>query len=215
MIGVDEAGRGPVLGPLVVAGVRADDDTMASLTSWGVKDSKLLSPKRRAELAENIRDACEVHTVVFPAPDIDAERCHQSLNAIERRLFGDVILMFDDVTDVIVVDCCDTMEERFGSLLAKEVGKEIVSRHGADRAFPVVAAASIIAKTVRDHEMACLSEEAVARWGIPTGSGYPSDPATVRFLEAFGPQDALPHFVRKSWKTVTRRGQLTLDAYDE
>jgi len=63
--------------------------------------------------------------------------------------------------------------------------------------------------------MVCLSEGAVARWGIPTGSGYPSDPATVRFLEAFGPQDDLPPFVRKSWKTVTRRGQLTLDAYDE
>ncbi len=215
MIGVDEAGRGPVIGPLVVAGVRADDATLASLTSSGVKDSKALTPSRREELAVKIRACCEVRTVSISAGDIDLQRASMTLNDIERRLFADVILMFDNINDVIVVDCCDTKEARFSSLLTKDTGYDVCALHKADDTHPVVSAASIIAKVERDRAVADIARRARDTWGIGVGSGYPSDPKTKAFLKTVGGDGPLPDFVRRSWKTVSALSQSSLDAYYE
>lgn len=215
MIGADEAGRGPVIGPLVVSAVRADDATLASLTSSGVRDSKALSPKRREELSGIIREMCEVHTISVSAEDIDLQRAHSSLNDIERKMFADVIKMFDNVNDVIVVDCCDVKEERFSSLLTKETGNKILAYHKADDTYPIVSAASIVAKVERDSAVKKINDYALRRWGRGVGSGYPSDPATKTFLKMFEGGEDLPDFVRRSWKTVAALSQSSLDAYYE
>jgi ribonuclease HII len=215
MLGVDEAGRGPVIGPLVVAGVCANDATLTSLTSSGVRDSKALSPASREELSLLIRARCEVRTVSISARDIDLQRSQMSLNDIERRMFADVIKMFDDINDIIVVDCCDTKEERFGSLLSNDTGKDVLAKHKADDTHPAVSAASIIAKVERDRAVAAISRQAEAVWGIGVGSGYPSDPKTKAFLKKVAGEAELPEFVRRSWKTVTALSQSSLDAYYE
>ncbi len=197
--GVDEAGRGPVIGPLVVSGVSLDDESQ--LTSHGVKDSKKLSPNRRRELSEIIRSIARVETVEVPAEEIDTLRKEMTLNELEVNLFATVL---DRLRPAIAyVDSADVDAERFGEDIMRELDFEIeiVSKHKADEIYPVVGAASIIAKTTRDGEIAKIALQV----GQEIGSGYPSDPATIEFLENWIRENHdLPPHTRKSWETTRK-----------
>jgi len=211
LIGIDEAGRGPVIGPMVIAGVRAGEAEVEGLAALGVKDSKRLTPGRRTELAAAILEKCRVFKEVLSAERIDSEREKESLNIIEARNYAKVLanLLLDLEPGEIpattaYVDSVDVDESRFRdtirSFLPDTLKRvKIVSKHKADDIFPVVGAASIIAKTERDREV-----EAIARrLGSDLGSGYPSDPATCRFLREWLEKNGdLPPHVRRSWKTV-------------
>jgi ribonuclease HII len=221
--GVDEAGRGSVLGPLVVAGVAIDDDHLPKLTELGVKDSKLLSPNKRRELSRAIKkvtSAIVVYERVEPSV-IDSvvfrgERLFR-LNYLEARAMANVLARLD--FDRAVVDCCDTNQKRFGYLISDliaEIGgkrftvgernplfDKIKSEHHADRNHPVVSAASIIAKVTRDSAIKRLQK----RHGC-FGSGYPSDPVTIAFLRNCYEKKSFPSFARMSWLTIRRmRGE--------
>lgn len=197
--GIDEAGRGPVLGPLVVAGVQVESD--APLRQLNVRDSKKLSPERRELLAPQIEKLSTYEVVVVPAQDIDVMRAEMSLNDFEATLFARIIDKLRPET--AYVDAADVDEIGFKRSIQKELSfeVEIVSQHEADDLFPVVSAASILAKVRRDLEMRNIEAEL----GVPTGSGYPSDTDTIAFLEKWiREKGSLPPHTRTSWDTARR-----------
>ena len=196
--GVDEAGRGPVMGPIVIAAVMVDDDR--ELRKLCVKDSKKLTPQRRQELLPKIIEISRYEIISASASDIDALRQSMTMNVMESKLFATVIERLG--AKVAYVDAADTDEDLFGRYISKELkgAVKIISKHGADDTYPVVSAASIIAKTKRD----AMIEEIKLELG-DIGSGYPSDPKTINFLKAwYTDHGEMPPHTRKSWKTVDR-----------
>ncbi len=197
--GIDEAGRGPVLGPLVVAGVAVESDV--PLRQLNVRDSKKLSPDRRELLAPQILQVSKSEVLVIPAAEIDVMRAEMTLNEFEARLFARIIEVLRP--DTAYLDAVDVDEIEFKRSVQKHltIDVEIVSQHEADDLFPVVSAASILAKVRRDAEMRKIEAE----FGQPTGSGYPSDPDTIAFLEKWIREKAsLPPHTRTSWDTARR-----------
>ncbi|GAB4305267.1 MAG: ribonuclease HII [Promethearchaeota archaeon] len=198
--GFDEAGRGPVLGPLVVCGVSVDEEILAELALAGVKDSKRLSPKKRAALAQLVREQSIQCVVEVVSPrKIDALRSRGvSLNLIEARAFAKLVGKIH--ADAYFMDAADVNAARFGRLVMKMAGKPAAacfSEHRADDSHVVVGASSIVAKVERDAHVARLAE-----LHGDVGSGYPSDPRTKRFLESYYLEHrSFPDFVRTSWAT--------------
>lgn len=199
--GVDEAGRGPCFGPLVVAGVLVEND--AELIKIGAKDSKQLTPKKREELAVQIkRIALKYEIMVLPAEDIDDLRKTMTLNELEVFVFGKIIEKLKP--DVCYVDAADVNEGRFGrGILSRLTFKpQMISQHKADEHYPIVGAASILAKTTRDEHVHRIAIELEPKLRIPLGSGYPADPHTKTFLETWVKEfGSLPPHVRRSWET--------------
>ncbi len=204
VLGMDEAGRGPVLGPLVVAGVVAREDEAEELARrLGVRDSKKLSPKKREELAREIRGAARVFVEVIEPGDIDRERERRSLNEIELLLFGRIVEKAASTLPIkkVVFDLPEA-STRFASYLERLVprGVKIVGEHGADDKYPIVSMASIIAKVERDKRVRAIEREL----GFPLGSGYPHDPVTREALERIVSSGSGMEHVRKSWETFKR-----------
>lgn len=200
--GVDEAGRGPVIGPLVIAGVTFEDDS--KLIEYNVKDSKKITPKRRETLAKKIREiAADYEIIIISASDIDDMRKNMTLNEIEINVFIKIIDRLKP--DICYVDAVDVNDKRFGRNIMSRLSfkPEIISKHKADDIYPIVGAASILAKTTRDMEVRKISQKLEKKLNFTLGSGYPSDPITKKFLrgwvEKFG---ELPPNVRHSWKTA-------------
>ena len=199
LCGVDEAGRGPVLGPMVIAGVAIGDPQ--PLIDMGVKDSKRLSPKRREELRSSILEVSRVEVVEISAREIDLARKEMSLNQLEVRFFSTIINSLSP--RMAYVDCADVSEKNFHDAILALItcGCKIVSKHKADDLFPVVSAASIIAKCRRDERMREIEAEA----GIPVGSGYTSDPVTKNYLQNWIREEGdVPPHTRRSWETSRR-----------
>ena len=200
--GIDEAGRGPVIGPLVVAGVIFKDDS--KLIEYNVRDSKKITPKRRGILSKIIMEiAVDYEIIIISASDIDDMRKIMTLNEIELNIFVKIIDKLKP--DVCFIDAVDVNEKRFGRNIMSRLSfkPEIISKHKADDIYPVVGAASILAKTIRDKEIKKISQKLEEKLNLPLGSGYPSDPITKKFLknwlDKFG---NLPPNVRHSWKTT-------------
>ena len=200
--GIDEAGRGPVIGPLVVAGVNFKDDS--KLIEYNVRDSKKITPKRRGILSKIIMEiAVDYEIIIISASDIDDMRKIMTLNEIELNIFVKIIDKLKP--DVCFIDAVDVNEKRFGRNIMSKLSfkPEIISKHKADDIYPVVGAASILAKTIRDKEIKKISQKLEEKLNLPLGSGYPSDPITKKFLknwlDKFGD---LPPNVRHSWKTT-------------
>jgi len=194
--GVDEAGKGSVLGPLVVAGIGVSSEER--LSDLGVRDSKLLSLKERERLYPRIRKICKVATVTIAAQEIDAIRNEMTMNACVARAHAQVIAKLSP--DCAYVDACDVNCFRYAEMVRVHLSPpcEIVSEHHADEKFAVVSAASIIAKVVRDREIKKLAK----KYG-EIGSGYPSDPVTIRWLSGYIRDNPSPPLIaRRSWKTV-------------
>lgn len=222
--GIDDAGRGPVIGPLVIAGILVDEHGLQRLIQIGVRDSKALSPKKRKELAEQILKVVERYHIIKVQPweiDVVVERGKRlnRLNRLEARIMARIICEFRP--DIAYVDASDILPERFKQHILEEVPfkVEIISEHNADKTYPVVSAASIIAKVERDREIEKLKRE----YG-DFGSGYPADPKTISFLRGWiEKHNIYPDFVRKSWKTAKeilkskgkRNRQRILSDYDE
>jgi ribonuclease HII len=199
--GVDEAGRGCVIGPLVIAGYLIKEENLPVLAQLGVKDSKLLSPKKRETLYKEITHVAEKHYVVKLAPSeidraVESKRKLHKLNRLEAQTMAHIINTLKP--DQAYVDAADVLEDRFKHHIQEglTVKANITSRHKADRIFPVVSAASIIAKVERDSEISVLRGD----YG-DFGSGYLTDQKTMRFLKQWlQTHDEYPDCVRKSWK---------------
>ena len=195
--GVDEAGKGSVLGPMVVAAVGISSEDL--LKDIGVRDSKVLSAKERERLYTILRKKCRVATVRLDAEEIDIVRREMTLNEVVARAHARVIVKLSP--DLAYVDACDVNTFRYAEMVKNHLVLpcEIISEHHADEKFPVVSAASIIAKVTRDRAIATLAK----KYGR-IGSGYPSDPITIRFLNSYIDEHRVPPpIARKSWKTVS------------
>ncbi len=199
--GVDEAGRGPCFGPLVVAGILAEND--ADLIRIGVADSKLLTPRRREQLAPMIKTiATKYEIIILPPEDIDDLRKTMTLNELEVFVYSKIIEKLRP--DVCYIDAVDVKEERFGRDILSHLSfkPQIISEHKADGRYPIVGAASILAKVTRDEHVKRIAQELEPKLNLPLGSGYPSDPITKKFLFTWMSQfGSLPPYVRHSWET--------------
>lgn len=203
--GVDDAGRGAVIGPLVVAGILIEKHQIHKLVDIGVKDSKLVSPGKRVRLAADIiKIVLNYYTVELSPSEIDevvekGSRLHR-LNRLEARAMAAVISYLRPKE--AYVDASDVLPERFGKHISEELSPKvrIISEHKADIKYPVVSAASILAKVRRDRAIADLRKTQG-----DLGSGYIVDPKTKLFLEqAIRRYGSYPNFVRKSWKPAKR-----------
>ena len=216
---MDDAGRGSVLGPLVIAGVCIEESRLPELEAIGVKDSKLLTPQKRQELYRKIKkiaagfcfekiDPPEIDKVVFNGQKLF------KLNYLEAQMMSSVLFRLK--FDMAYVDCCDTNQLRFGhlisDLISEKEGKSftvgeknplfdrVKSEHHADRNYAIVSAASIIAKVTRDSFVKRLHR----KHGM-FGSGYPSDPSTISYLRGFfETSQPFPSITRLSWLTIRR-----------
>jgi len=203
--GVDEAGRGPAIGPLVVGGVLFDEETAEALPSMGVKDSKKLSPRRRESLEVEIMNLADSWAFFDLQPRtidkvVDRGVVYRKLNYLEAMAMAKVIR--DLAPHRAIVDPADTVIDRFVGDIKRVIpqGIEVYGESHADDIYPVVSAASILAKVRRDRFVAELREE-----HGDFGSGYSSDRRTVSFLESwFEDRDDCPPFMRCSWATIKR-----------
>ena len=204
--GVDEAGRGSLLGPMGLAIVVLDPKRQGELLRIGVRDSKKLSNANRRRLVPRILEMTTRFSVLL-APhwsiDMFLRRTGKdvSLNKLELVLMAKLISRH--CPDVLFVDSPDPRPRRFSNMLSRVVSmmgckSTIMASNGADVRIPVVAAASILAKVARDDEIARYSEA----YGN-VGSGYPHDPRTISFVENwerdFGEP---PFFTRLGWRTM-------------
>ena len=203
--GIDEAGRGPLIGPLVVCGALFEQETIHDLNDLRVKDSKMLTPRRRTQLIEPIKKlASKIELRSISASEIDRLRGQKvNLNEIEVRAFVSIAQALKP--SLLFLDAADVKAQRFGIAVSErsglsKLGCKVVSEHKADSKYPVVSAASIVAKVERDKAIKRLHEE----FG-DFGSGYPSDPKTIKFVrDLLTDTGELPNIVRHSWESVNR-----------
>ncbi len=227
--GGDEAGRGAVIGPLVIALVAIKKDGEKKLADVGVRDSKLLTRKRREELIDEINDAASEVLVdmIYPEEINRAMESKISLNELEAVRFARLFDRLENHPSIIYLDSPDVIAQKFGArvniystkptivagMKAERVKGEkytkIVAEHKADARYPVVSAASIIAKVARDNAI----KELGSSLGIELGSGYPSDQKTVDVVKNNLKNPEFRKNVREYWVTIDGIKQAKIDSY--
>lgn len=204
-LGMDEAGRGPVIGPMVLAGCLIDEKVAKQFKELGVKDSKLLSQKKREELLEKIKEKSETFEVMIISPDeIDGNSKNKiNLNELEAIAYANIINKINKGYKKIkvVIDCPSVNIQKWSDFLKIKIENpqnlEIICEHKADKNHVSVSAASVLAKCIREKEMDRLKE----KFGKNIGSGYCSDPATKDFLKKYASEHKDKGIFRKTWIT--------------
>ncbi len=195
--GFDEAGRGPILGPMVLCGVSFAREVLPDLKRAGVRDSKQVGPKKREDLAKLIQGlATDIRVVELWPREIDELRTCKNLNEIEAEVFA---RMIDELQpEVAFIDSPDPRPELFLFRMERYLRSKpkLVVENGADRKYVEVSAASIVAKVTREARI----QELHQKYG-DFGSGYLTDPKTVSFLKKWLREKGMyPSFARRSWK---------------
>ena len=198
--GVDEAGRGSIIGPLIVAGISIRDSKISELSKIGVKDSKKLTKKLRENMFSSIVDLADSLCIYkIDSNEIDYNVFLNKLNKLEVEAMAEVINNLH--VDEVYIDCCDINQERYKECVKCRLiscNTKLYSMHHADQLNLVVSAASIIAKIVRDNEI-----QAIRRIHHTIGSGYPSDEKTMYFIREWVKKyKNAPGFARKSWRPL-------------
>ena len=201
--GVDEAGRGPVLGNMVLCGAMFEPKTLDELKTAGVKDSKLLSPSRRETLAKLIIEkALKIEIIEISPAEIDELRLVKKINLNEAEAMNFAKIIDRLKPKIAYIDSTDPNPKMFTERLRRHMKTKpkLVVENYADRKYVAVSAASIVAKVRRDQRIAELHR----RYG-DFGSGYSSDSRTIMFLEQWVREHGeLPEFARRSWETAQR-----------
>tara|TARA_Y100001936_G_scaffold53934_2_gene52525 strand:+ start:423 stop:1175 length:753 start_codon:yes stop_codon:yes gene_type:complete len=209
-IGVDEAGRGPVIGPLVVCALAIPKADYAILEEMGVADSKSLSKKKRGEISrlikiESANRGWKIGLSVCSPERIDMNSIDSNLNILEAELFSEAIkkTVSPKTRGEIFLDACDIDQVRFGKSVMSYLGNEwaewdVTSEHKLDQSDLLVGASSIIAKDFRDLAISDLTK----KLGLDIGSGYPSDPKTRRAVTELVSGNVPHDCLRWSWSTV-------------
>ena len=214
-LGIDDAGRGPVIGPMILAGCLIDTKISSELRKLGVKDSKQLTHKRRECLAEKIRDRAEAFEIVISKPsEIDNSLKKEiNLNLLEAIKAAEIINKINHSRGKqkirVIIDCPSVGIFKWVDFLKTKIENlsnlEIVCEHKADKNYISVSAASILAKSARESEMDKLKK----KHGKEIGSGYPSDPLTSKFLKKNVSNPKKRAIFRKSWATWKRAQSMT------
>ena len=202
LLGIDEAGRGPVIGPLVVCGVEIDKNDLSALEENGIKDSKELSHAQIMDLYEIIKDvALNINVKVLHAEKITRMMFHKNLNEIEYGLFSEIIS--ESKANHVYIDSFFSNKDRLLTMLKnKYPSKKFVVEPKADSKYYVVSAASIVAKYHREKIMGEIKEKYKDEFG-DIGSGYPSDTRTVNFLSQYYKKyGKFPDEARMLWSTI-------------
>lgn len=190
--------RGPVIGPLVICGVLANEEQEQKLVDLGVKDSKMLSPVQRERMFDKIKDIVEKYEIVVIEPaEIDAavgKGKEVNLNWLEADKSAEIINKLKPLRAIL--DCPSNKTEKYADYIKKKLKQKVdlIAEHKADQTYPIVSAASILAKVTRDD----LIQELKKKYKVEFGSGYPSDPLTQIFIKKFWDKY---DFFRKSWET--------------
>lgn len=198
IVGIDEAGRGPIIGPMVMCGVLIEEGQEKELEALGVKDSKLLSPSARERIAKVLEKKYKFHLIMISPIEIDSMTGNgktKNLNWLEADKA--VVIVNALKPDKVIIDCPSPNLKAYHEFIAERLdhkqGRELVCEHKADAKYLVVGAASIIAKVARDAEI----EKLKAHVGIDFGSGYMADPRTKAFTEKYWNKH--PELFRHSW----------------
>ncbi|MDD2891292.1 MAG: ribonuclease HII [bacterium] len=193
ILGIDEAGRGPVIGPLVVCGVLCDETKLKELKKLGVKDSKMLTPSQRNAFVPLIKELAIAYETIQILPDAIEQT---NLTILEMDASVELINKF--CPDKVIIDtpvspsAIPDYSNKIRRLLTIPE-PELIIIPKADQKYPIVSAASILAKVTRDNEI----EELHKKYG-DFGSGYPHDPKTHEFIKNW---NKCPEIVRKNWST--------------
>ncbi len=193
--GLDEAGRGPVLGPLVISIASVDNGGEAELVELGVTDSKRLTSSKREELFPEIKKLCKHQIRVISASELNERMGRESLNVIEAKEMGVLALSMGGRVYI------DLPERNASGFLMKAglFGRDVVAEHKADLKYPIVGAASILAKVTRDRMISDLAEKVGE-----IGSGYPADERTIAALKDPERRMKLRGEIRTRWSTMER-----------
>lgn len=211
LLGIDDAGRGPVMGPMCLAGVIIKEEDETIFAENGIKDSKLLTAKKRDQLVEKITEKAISKKAILVTPvEIDTGLGMKlNLNEVEAltsaTIINELVSKLKDIereSIKIILDCPSVNISAWKKQLMhyvkdKSLEENILCDHKADFKYPVVSAASIIAKTTRDAEIEKIKEQI----GINFGSGYPSDPNTIAFLKENATNPKYKGIFRESWQT--------------
>ncbi len=210
ILGIDDAGRGPVIGPMVLAGCLIDKKIEEELRTLGVKDSKQLTQKRREFLVEKIHERAEIFKIELSFPE-EIDGCNKKgtkLNELEAIKIAEIINKINQPKNIntskkikVVVDCPSPSIVKWSDFLKTKIENlsnlEISCEHKADKNHIAVSAASILAKSEREKEMSKLKKE----YGDEIGSGYTSDSLTCKFLEKYAQKYEKKGIFRKTWIT--------------
>ncbi|MBN2155048.1 MAG: ribonuclease HII [Candidatus Lokiarchaeota archaeon] len=206
IMGIDEAGRGPVLGDLFIGGVVFSDNYLPVLEKSDINDSKKLSPRKREELYDYILQNCTAYLVDQISNEIiDANsRKHVNLNQLELDSISNLIIKLQP--DVVYIDALGRDLENFRKKISMKVKDElnflpkVLACYKADEKYKIVGAASIIAKVHRDRSIIASSTR-YKKYG-EIGSGYSSDQKTIAFLRNYIKINRKPpEIARTSWQT--------------
>jgi ribonuclease HII len=204
LIGIDDAGRGPVIGPMVLAGVLIDENEEIELSKLGAKDSKLLEPNKRRQIKDKIIDRFKYHLETTSPKEIDDSFNLNYLEAIKAAMIVNKLTTDISSKVKVIIDCPSVNIEKWcldvKKLLKNPERIDLHCEHKADFNHPVVGAASIIAKEKREEEMYKLR----TLFDEDIGSGYPSDPKTIKFIKENYDKPRYKEIIRFSWKTVKK-----------
>lgn len=193
--GIDEARRGPVIGPLVIAGVMMDEKDLQKLDKLGVKDSKLLTPKQREALFQKIQQISKYKIIIIEPKEIDEAVLSEELNLNWLEALKAIEIIKELKPNKTIIDCPSTNIAKYTEYIKKRLGMDeikIICEHKADLNHKIVGAASILAKVTGDK----IIEQMKKKYGN-LGAGYPSDPTTQKFLKENWNKH--PEIFRKSW----------------
>lgn len=211
IFGIDEAGRGPVLGSMFIGVVKVESEDELR---GDIKDSKALSNRKIHSLAEE-NDAVKREVLEVSAGEIDSG----NITSIAIARMGDGLTALGVTEeDKVYADACLPDAESFEDQLADEANLDssgnIIGEHGADDEYTIVGLASIFAKSSRERHVEAIQNGE----DIDVGSGYPSDPNTREFLKQYVEQTGkIPEYARKSWSTcedlLEAHNEKTLDEF--
>jgi len=213
--GIDESGRGPVIGPMVMAGITIEESNIPKLKSLGVKDSKLLTKKKREYLFNKIKKTVKSYKIIIvPPKEIDnaLESDDLNLNWLEAHKSAEIINKLKP--EKAILDCPSNNTKAYKSYVKALLKNktELIVEHKADINYIESGAASILAKVTRDREM----EKIQKKYGN-TGPGYPSNETTQKFLKENWEKH--PEIFRKTWASYKKhkqtKHQKTLDSFEK
>lgn len=200
IIGIDEAGKGPVLGSMFVGGVSHKTDNI----SINVKDSKDLTDNQREKLYSKIKNKnkFKIDSIEITTKEID----NKNINRILERKHSEIInnLIDENCINIVYIDSVIDNEKKYSRILKRKINTKdivVICENKADSKYDIVSSASIVAKQKRENHIEILDNN----YDKNIGSGYPSDKYTREFIKEYYKENGkLPNCVRESWNTCNK-----------